>query len=53
MRTKTVECVMQGDKTMPILEMYESFNGWYWFITEIEKDDPDYMFGLVVGLETE
>ena len=53
MRTKTVECVMQGDKTMAILEMYESFNGWYWFITEIEKDDPDYMFGLVVGLETE
>ena len=55
MRTKTIECVMQGDKPIPIVEMWESYSGWYWFITEIniDKEDPNYMFGLVCGFENE
>lgn len=36
-----------------VLRVYESFNGWYWFITEIDKSDPDIAFGLVRGFETE
>ena len=53
MRTKTIECVMQGDKPIPILEMYESFNGWVLVYHRNREHHPDYMFGLVVGLETE
>lgn len=33
--------------------MYESFNGWYWFVTEVDKEDPDYCYGYVVGFENE
>lgn len=48
-----VECVKQGDEFVPIKAMYESFSGWYWFITEIDKEDPNYAFGYVVGFESE
>jgi hypothetical protein len=40
-------------KLEPIIDIYESFNGWYWFITEYYKDDPDVAFGFVRGLEDE
>jgi len=47
-------------KLVEILEVYESYSGWYWFITEkenqsIETDEgTDFVyFGKVVGLETE
>lgn len=36
-----------------VLKVYESFNGWYWFLTEFDKDDPEVAFGLVKGFETE
>jgi hypothetical protein len=49
-----VECVRIGGKPVPILEMWESFSGWYWFVTEqADPKDDDYVFGLVVGFETE
>ena len=34
-----------------VLEIYESFSGWYWYITE--KTDKEEYFGLVRGMETE
>lgn len=36
-----------------VLEIWESYSGWYWYITEKDKEDPNYAFGLVRGLETE
>ena len=49
-----VECVKIGNDYVPILEVYESYSGWYWFITEqSDPNDQDYCFGLVVGFETE
>lgn len=49
-----------GGRLVPILEVYESYSGWYWFITEkdetiqetVEGDDKIY-FGKVYGLDTE
>jgi|TARA_R100000081_G_scaffold89755_3_gene63300 hypothetical protein len=39
-----------------VIKGYESFWGWYWFVTEIEEEDyeghPLY-FGYVQGLENE
>jgi len=48
-------------KLVEILEVYESFSGWYWFITEkeaepmeTESEGTDFVyFGKVYGLETE
>lgn len=47
-------------KYVPVIEMWESYSGWYWYITEKEDfpiDTDDGMgivaFGLVRGLETE
>lgn len=42
-------------KLVPVIEVYESFTGWYWFVTERihDKDNPDECFGLVIGLEKE
>jgi len=54
-----VACVVnrygkKGTELVPILEMWESYSGWYWFITEYaDKKDPDWCFGFVVGLEDE
>ncbi|HTH21903.1 MAG TPA: hypothetical protein VL854_06765 [Nitrososphaeraceae archaeon] len=49
-----------GGKLVEILEVYESFSGWYWFITEKEKEPietdegTDFVyFGKVYGLDTE
>lgn len=36
-----------------VKQIYESYSGWYWYITEYDKQDPNYAFGLVKGLETE
>jgi hypothetical protein len=37
-----------------VLEIYESFSGWYWYTTEKNfKEDRLLRFGLVRGLETE
>lgn len=35
----------------PVIRVWESFHGWYWFATE--KADEDRYFGLVRGFETE
>jgi hypothetical protein len=42
-------------KLVPVIEAYESFTGWYWFVTERtpDRDNPDECFGLVIGLEKE
>jgi hypothetical protein len=42
-------------KLVPVIEAYESFTGWYWFVTERtpDRDNPDECFGLVIGLENE
>lgn len=42
-------------KLAPVIEVYESFTGWYWFVTERtpDRDNPDECFGLVIGLEKE
>ncbi|MBP7936883.1 MAG: hypothetical protein KA354_19755 [Phycisphaerae bacterium] len=34
-----------------LVEVWESYTGWYWFITEIVDDEL--AFGLVRGFETE
>ena len=38
-----------------VLEVFESFSGWYWFVTETnpEPEDSRIKFGLVYGAETE
>lgn len=44
-----------SDKT-EVIDIYESYTGWYWFITDKpdhESEFQDDWFGLVVGLETE
>jgi hypothetical protein len=41
------------NKPVKVLEVYESFTGWYWFITEVDKEDPNYLYGKVYGFETE
>jgi hypothetical protein len=52
--TKKIECVKLAGEYVPILEMWESYSGWYWFVTEhADPKDPDYCFGLVVGFEKE
>ena len=50
-----IACVKDkySNKLVPILEMWESFSGWYWFITEIDKEEPAYAFGFVHGFEDE
>jgi len=35
----------------PVIKVWESFSGWYWFATE--KVEDHIWFGLVRGLETE
>ena len=40
-------------KNIPVKEVYESFNGWYWYITEYDQDDPNVCYGLVDGFEKE
>ena len=50
-----VACIINkydGNKPLPILEMWESYTGWYWFITEIDEKE-DFAFGYVVGFENE
>ena len=48
------EYVLDYDnKPVKVLDVYESFTGWYWFITEIDKEDPNYLYGKVYGFETE
>jgi hypothetical protein len=40
-------------KQQEVLEVYESFGGWYWYITEKYSDDPDVVYGFVQGFEEE
>ena len=49
-----------GGKLVEILEVYESFSGWYWFITEKDEEPQETVdgtdciyFGKVYGLDTE
>lgn len=53
-----VACILneygdKGPEYVPILGMYESYSGWYWYITEYYKDDLDVAFGFVAGFEDE
>lgn len=43
--------VKSGDRKVPVIDVYESFSGWYWFITE--KEDKNYWFGFVRGFDSE
>ena len=44
----------QSVKLSEILEVWESFTGWYWFVTEYLCDEPGSLaFGLVRGHEIE
>lgn len=55
-RLKEIPAIMSiKGKLVPVIEVYESFTGWYWFVTERtpDKDNPDDCFGLVIGLEKE
>ena len=39
-----------------VIKGYESYVGWYWFVTEIEEEDYDghpLYYGYVQGLENE
>lgn len=51
--TNTTACIVYNNKAHPILEMWEGFTGWYWFITERYPDTNDVAFGYVVGFEKE
>ena len=42
---------MKTVKLSQLLEAWESFSGWYWFVTE--RHDECICFGLVRGHETE
>lgn len=41
-----------GDHKHPIKEIYESFNGWYWFVTAYEAKGT-IGYGLVHGIEND
>lgn len=40
-----------GGKKVKVLEVFESFGGWYWYITQ--HIDRDVAFGFVQGFENE
>lgn len=40
-------------KQHKVLEVFESFTGWYWYITEYDPEDKDVGFGFVQGFEDE
>lgn len=42
-----------GNKKCIVLDVYESFSGWYWYITQYFPNDPDIAFGFVQGFEEE
>ena len=42
---------LQTVKLSQILEIWESFSGWYWFVTE--RHEENIAFGLVRGFEME
>ena len=55
---ETIPCIYneygdKGPEYVPLLGMYESWSGWYWYITEFYKDDKDVAFGFVHGFEDE
>ena len=53
-KEKTQHVIMDhGGKPHKVLEVYESFGGWYWYITQYFKDDPEIAFGFVQGFEEE
>jgi hypothetical protein len=38
----------------PIIDMWESYSGWYWYTLEKGRgEDKDIHFGLVAGFEEE
>jgi hypothetical protein len=41
------------NKLIEVKDVWESFTGWYWFITDIDETDSKYAYGLVIGTETE
>ena len=42
-------------ESQEVQEVFESYNGWYWFVTDrhADKEDPNIRFGLVYGQEVE
>lgn len=48
-----IACIVYDGKNYPILEVWESFTGWYWFIMKRYPDTEDVTFGYVVGFENE
>lgn len=46
-------CIIQDNTPYKILKVYESFQGWYWFVTDYDRDNNDHAFGYVVGFEKE
>lgn len=48
-----VACIVYDGKNYPILECWESYTGWYWFILKRYPDTEDITFGYVVGFEKE
>lgn len=53
-KKESIACVMnESGQLVPIKEMYESFSGWYWYITEYDPNNPDVCYGLVDGFEKE
>ena len=55
-RTKMKKAFVKDpeDKLVPVLEIWESIGGWYWYVTEKDIDgDSDISYGLVDGVEKE
>ena len=48
--------IEQGDNAIAVIKGWESYSGWYWFATEMEKKDyggAPLWFGYVQGLHDE
>ena len=48
--------IEQGDNAIAVIKGWESYSGWYWFATELERKDyggAPLWFGYVQGLHDE
>ena len=48
--------IEQGDNAIAVIKGWESYSGWYWFATEMERKDyggAPLWFGYVQGLHDE
>ena len=48
--------IEQGENSFAVIKGWESYSGWYWFATELEKKDyggAPLWFGYVQGLHDE